>query len=73
MRKIDAAVIREPDDPARSAHISLGRPREKPDAIYLVFRGTPEANIELLEDALLVAQAALPTGRYKDKRGRPQG
>lgn len=72
-QQFDVAIIREPDDKLRDAHISMGQPKGRPNSFYLVFRGEPAAVIELLEKALLTAQYALPQGKYQDKRGRPQG
>lgn len=64
------SVIREPDDPLADVRISLGR---LGSGVYLVFRGDPAATVELLETALDLARQELPTGRYQDRRGRPQG
>lgn len=56
------SIIREPDDQLARVRISLGRTRQRPDGVYLVFRG------ELLELALDLARQELPDGRYQDKR-----
>lgn len=65
------SIVREPDDRLADVRVSLGRKRRL--GAYIVFRGDPERVIELLETMLAVARAALPTGQYTDKRGRPQG
>lgn len=69
---IPVSVIREPDDQLAESRISIEKPRGM-DGLYIVFRGEPEATLQVLRDALAVAEHALPTGHYEDKRGRPQG
>lgn len=64
------SISREPDDRLADVRISLGRASI---GAYIVFRGDPAATVELLRDALTVAERALPDARYADKRGRPQG
>jgi hypothetical protein len=66
------SIIREPDDTLAVSRVSLGR---APGGLgfYIVFRGEPAAAVELLEKSLEIARAALPAGRYSDRRGRPQG
>ena len=68
----EVSIIREPDDALADVRVSLGRPKGFRD-FYIVFRGEPQATVELLSDALRIAKEALPSGLYKDKRGRPQG
>jgi hypothetical protein len=68
----DVSIIREPDDRIAQVRISLGRPKGVRD-FYIVFRGDPQEAVELLSEALRVAEKALPAGMYIDKRGRPQG
>jgi hypothetical protein len=65
-------ITREADDKLAVARVSLGKAPGDVGS-YLVFRGDPADVVELLESALAVARAALPVGRYADKRGRPQG
>jgi hypothetical protein len=64
---VEAAIIREPDDPIADTRISIGTPKGKDD-FYFVFRGDPEKVVELLERVLPVVQAALPAGLYEDTR-----
>lgn len=69
---MDVSIVREPDDRLAESRISLGKARGM-DGIYIVFRGKPDAAVELLRKALKVAEKKLPKGEYADKRGRPQG
>ena len=65
------SITREPPDRLADVRISLGALNNL--GIYIVFRGDPEKTVQLLKDALAVAEVALPRGDYDDKRGRPQG
>ena len=62
------SIIREPDDLIADARISLGCPRGVDD-FYIVFRGDPDKVVNLLRNALEVAEEALPKGEYDDHRG----
>jgi hypothetical protein len=61
------SIIREPDDPIANVRISLGSPLGSED-FYLVFRGDPGKVVDLLREALRVAEAALPKEAYDDHR-----
>lgn len=63
-------VTREHDDKL-ALRASIGGRAEF--GYYLLFRGDPAEVLAMLEDVILVARAALPTGKYKDKRGTLQG
>ena len=65
------SITREPKDRLADVRISLGSVRKL--GAYIVFRGEPEEVIELLEKTLQEAREAVLTGKYEDKRGRPQG
>lgn len=62
------AIVREPDDAARKTSISLGDTKDG-TGFYIVFRGEPENVVLLLQEALKVAEVALPVGAYSDNRG----
>ena len=66
------AIVREPDDRLAKTRISLGDDKSG-SGFYIVFRGEPENVVSLLNEALKVAEVALPAGQYSDHRGRPQG
>jgi len=72
MTPTPVSIIRESDDKLMKTRISLGDMKEG-SGFYIVFRGEPENVLLLLDEALKVAQAALPEGLYVDRRGRPQG
>lgn len=61
------SLIRESDDTLTYARVSLGGPKGTDD-FYLVFRGDPQAVVDLLEKAFAVAKEALPAGMYDDRR-----
>jgi hypothetical protein len=65
------SIVREPDDRLVATRVSLGRITGH--GFYITFRGDPADAVKLLEDALFVARAALPRGKFTDRRGRPQG
>lgn len=63
------SIIREDDDLIADARVSLGSPPGLDD-FYLVFRGSPDKVVALLERALPVAKKALTAGEYEDHRRR---
>jgi len=64
---MNTSIIREDDDLIAEARISLGSPPLSED-FYLVFRGSPDKVIALLEHALPIAKRALLAGEYDDRR-----
>lgn len=66
------SIIREPDDQAAEARVSIGKAPEDM-GYYLVFRGDPAVVLDTLHVVTAEAERALPAGEYADKRGRPQG
>lgn len=69
IHRIGVSVIREANDPLVETRISIGKAVVGDvDGVYLVFRGTPENTVQLLREALAIAEVALPAGKYKDMR-----
>jgi hypothetical protein len=67
MRRTKVSITREPDSRGIDARVSLGKPTGM-DGFYIVFRGEPDKVIQLLSDALIVAEHSLPRGQYIDER-----
>lgn len=68
------SILREPDDEMAKARVSLGSvDMGNAEGAYMVFRGSPEEVIRLLEESVLEARRKLLRGIYEDRRGRPQG
>lgn len=64
-------ITREPDDELADVRVSIGS--KEGVGVYLVFRGDPDAVLEVLSAAMAAAKVALPAGRYADHHRRPQG